>query len=71
MTSRSLQQYIAVGELGVVWNAEMFQQTGYQWLPGPEPGRAKITIGTIITPNRQNSASKPIPGFDHACVYRR
>jgi hypothetical protein len=71
LTSRPLQQHIAVGELGVVWNTEMFQQASYQWLPGPEPGRTKITIGTSIIPNCQNSASEPIPGFDHACVYRR
>jgi hypothetical protein len=48
----------------------MCQQASYQWLPGPEPGRTKITIGTIIVSNCQNSASEPIPGFDHARVYR-
>jgi hypothetical protein len=68
MSFRPLQQYIAVGKLRVVWNSEMLQQASYQWLPGPEPGRTKITIGAIIIPDCQNSASEPIPGFDHACV---
>jgi hypothetical protein len=66
-----LQQHIAVSKLFVVWNAEMFQQAGYQRLPGPKPGWTKIAISTIIPAHRQNSTPAPAAGFHHADIYRR
>jgi len=66
MTVRSLQQNVTIGVLSVVRNSEMFEQAGHEWLPGPEPRRAKITI----VANCQYSAAETIAGFDHARVLR-